>query len=247
MIDEQSICKETKRLSILIVEDDDGLRTRMVDLLEDYFYRVDYAVDGIDAIEKFEQYHKLRNSYYDIVMSDIQMPRMDGIGLTTALYALRESQPIVILSAYTDTEYLLALINCGVAQFITKPVQYQEMLNTLYLVSKKINAMPKPIVSKPTHVYQFSENVVWDKEKKLLTNDGATVSLSKYEIYLLDILSLKFEQVCSNDEIINHFYIQGADINYENIKGMMMRLRKKLPDGAVTSIYGIGYRLSPVL
>lgn len=246
MVDEQTICKQTKRLSVLVVEDDVALRVRMVELLEDYFHHVDYAVDGADALEKFERYHELKNSYYDIVISDIQMPKLDGIGLTTALYALRENQPIVILSAYTDTEYLLALINCGVAQFITKPVQYPEMLNTLYLLSKKINSTPKPSAAKPSYVYQLSESVAWDREKKLLTNSGASVSLSKYEIYLMDILSLRFEQVCSNDEIINHFYIQGADISYENIKGMMMRLRKKLPDNAITSIYGIGYRLSSV-
>lgn len=120
------------------------------------------------------------------------------------------------------------------------------MLNTLYLLSKN-KLTPKPSIAKPPHIYQLNESVVWDREKKLLTGDGVTISLSKYEIYLMDILSLKFEQVCSNDEIINHFYIQGADINYENIKSMMMRLRKKLPNNVITSIYGIGYRLSSVL
>lgn len=49
---------------------------------------------------------KNQHLYYDMVISDIQMPRLDGIGLVKALYTLREDQPIVILSAYTDTEYL---------------------------------------------------------------------------------------------------------------------------------------------
>jgi DNA-binding response OmpR family regulator len=244
MIDMQTIYKETKHLSVLFVEDDADLRMRTMDILEDFFYRIDCAVDGADALEKFKHYHELKHSYYDIVISDIQMPRMDGIGLTAALYALREDQPIIILSAYTDTEYLLTLINFGVAQFITKPLQYQEMLNTLYKVSKKINSTPKATAAKDSHIISLSNSVVWDKEKKLLIDNGVNIALSKYEIYLMDVLSLKFEQVCSNDEILSHFFLHGIDTGSENIRMMMMRLRKKLPSNTLSSIYGLGYRLS---
>jgi len=246
MTDMQTISKETKHLTVLVVEDDDRLRMLTVDILEDYFCRVDYAVDGADALKKFQYYHELKNSYYDIVISDIQMPNMDGVELVSALYALHENQQIVILSAYTDTKYLLRLINFGVAQFVTKPVQYPEMIETLYKISKKINSFPKEFIVEPSHLFSLSESVVWDKEKRLLSDNGVKVSLSKYEIYLMEVLSLKFEQVCSNDEILNHFYINGIDISYDNIRMMMTRLRKKLPSNTLSSIYGLGYRLSSV-
>jgi len=237
--------KQMRLLSVLFVEDDEPLRMRMVEILEDYFYRVDVAVDGIDALEKFKHYYDDKNAYYDLVISDIQMPRMDGVELTTQLYALREDQPVVILSGHTETSYLLALINLGVAQFITKPIQYQEMLDTLYGVSLKINTAPKKS-TKPSHVFSLNESVVWDKEKQLLLDNGVDIALTKYEIYLMNVLTLKFEQVCSTDEILNHFFLHDIDIHSESLRGMMMRLRRKLPANSLTSIYGLGYRLCGV-
>lgn len=244
MVDMQTIQKETKHLSVLFVEDDNRLQMQMLEILEDCFYRVDCAVDGVDGLEKFKHYRELKNFYYDIVISDIEMPRMDGIELATELYGIHANQQIIILSAHTDTKYLLTLINFGVAQFVTKPIQYKEMLSTLYKVSKKINSMPKPAVVKASHIVLLHDNTVWDKDKKLLSKNGVNVTLSKYEIYLMDILTLKFEQVCSNDDILNHFFIHDIDTGSNNIRMMMLRLRKKLPSNTLTSVYGLGYRLS---
>ncbi|MDD3598138.1 helix-turn-helix domain-containing protein, partial [Sulfuricurvum sp.] len=61
---------------------------------------------------------------------------------------------------------------------------------------------------------------------------------------LMEILTQKFEQVCSTDDILYHFYLNTIDVSSDNIRSMMMRLRKKLPEKALTSIYGMGYRLS---
>jgi DNA-binding response OmpR family regulator len=265
MINIEDVYEQTKGLSVLFVEDDAGLRTWMVEVLEDFFHRVDSAIDGVDALEKFKRYYELKDSYYDLVISDIQMPRMDGVSLTAELYALRADQPIIILSAHTEVEYLLTLINFGVAQFITKPIQYQKMINALYKVCQKINSAsnpplkPSPIISinedvvwgrrslcdrRRTYIIPINEDVVWDKEKKMLFSNGADIALTKYEIHLMDILTLKFEQVCSSDEILNHFFLHDINISSENLRGMMMRLRKKLPANTLSSIYGLGYRLS---
>jgi len=242
MMDIQDMYEQTKHLSVLFVEDDVQLRRRTVEVLEEYFYRIDSATDGMDALEKYKYYYDSKNTYYDLVISDIQMPRMDGVQLATQLYTLREDQPIVIISAHTETQYLLALINLGVAQFITKPIQYQEMLDTLYSVSLKINSLPKKSI-KPSHIISLNASVVWDKEKQLLLNNGVDIALTKYEIYLMNILTLKFEQVCSANEIINYFFLHDIDISAESLRGMMMRLRKKLPENTLSSVYGMGYRL----
>jgi DNA-binding response OmpR family regulator len=170
---------------------------------------------------------------------------MDGVQLAAQLYTLREDQPIVIISAHTEVDYLIALINLGVAQFITKPIQYQQMLETLYTVSIKINLVPKKSIKSP-HILSLDNHVIWDKEKQLLLCDEVSIALTKYEIYLMIVLALKFGQVCSTDEILNHFFLHEIDISSESLRGMMMRLRKKLPENTLTSIYGLGYRLSGI-
>lgn len=245
MVNVHNIYEQTKKLSVLLVEDDAQLRLRTSEILEDYFYSVDTAIDGMDGLAKYTARYEEKNSYFDLVISDIQMPGMDGVEMTRAIYALNKEQPVVILSGHTESDYLLALINLGVAQFITKPIQYDKMLDTLYTVSLKINST-KGTVSILTNTVRLSEQFVWDKEKEMLLENGEIVSLSKYELILMDLLILKFEQVCSSDEIVNHFFLHDADISMESLRGMMMRLRKKLPPNALNSIYGLGYRLMSV-
>lgn len=242
---EQQILEHTKRLSVLLVEDNEAFRSRIVGVLEEYFYRVDPAVDGEEALEKYTQYFHAKQKHYDLILSDIRMPKMNGVELSKHIRNLRDDQPIIILSAHTEAEYLLELINLGVAQFITKPVQYPQMFDTLYKVCSKINPS-SPLKTSESHIVELSDAVFWDKEKKILQEERSPISLTKYEILLMELLTSKFEQVCSTDEILNHFYIHTIDVSPDNLRGMMMRLRKKLPEKALSSIYGMGYRLSSV-
>ncbi len=242
---EQQILEQTKRLSVLLVEDNEAFRSRIVGVLEEYFYRVDSAIDGEEGLEKYTQYFHSKQKHYDLVLSDIRMPRMNGVEFSKHIRKLREDQPIIILSAHTEAEYLLELINLGVAQFITKPVQYPQMFDTLYKVCSRINPSG-PIKTSESHIIELSNAVFWDKEKKILQDKEAPISLTKYEILLMELLTSKFEQVCDTDEILNHFYIHTIDVSPDNLRGMMMRLRKKLPEKALSSIYGMGYRLSSI-
>lgn len=242
MVNLQTIHEETRRLSVLFVEDDPSLRMRTVEMLADYFYRVDSAEDGVEALEKFHTFYETRHTHYDLVISDIRMPRMDGIELSEALYALREDQPIIILSAHTESEYLLDLINLGIAQFITKPIQYPKMLDSLYKVCKKINTASLPAEAHSPLILLGALSV-WDSEKKILTTAGEEIALTKYEIHLMTFLASKIDQICTTEEILSHFFFHNIDVNPDNLRGMMMRLRRKLPPKSLLSVYGLGYRL----
>lgn len=242
---EQKLLKHTRWLSILLAEDNEAFRSRIVGVLEEYFYRVDPAVDGEEALEKYTQHFQSKQKYYDLVISDIRMPKMNGVELSKHIRTLCENQPIIILSAHTETEYLLELINLGVAQFITKPIQYPQMFDTLYKVCSKINPSAPHKIPK-NDIIELSDSVIWDKEKKILFDNTSPISLTKYEILLMELLTSKFEQVCDTNEILNHFYIHTIDVSPDNLRGIMMRLRKKLPEKVLTSIYGMGYRLSSI-
>lgn len=242
---ENSALLNMKRLSLLFVEDNEALRSRMCEMLGEYFYRVESAVDGIDGLEKY-RVSLTDKKPYDIIISDIRMPRLNGVEFAEAVRGLREDQPIIILSAHAEAEYLLSLINIGISQFITKPIEYQQMFDTLYKVCGKIGdeASVAPVASS---IIEISEDVFWDKEKSLLVEKGSPVSLTKYEILLMELLIAKFEQVCSSDEVLYHFDRHNIDVSSDNLRGQFMRLRKKLPEKALSSIYGMGYRLSSVL
>ncbi len=244
MIDYGTLFLQTKNLSLLLVEDYEPLRNDMAEVLEDFFKTVRVASDGTEALKIYQEYQKTHPLGFDLVISDIQMPLMNGVELGKALRDINADQQIVILSAHTDSDYLLKLINLGIAQFITKPIKHEELLDTLYYVSKKITAAePK---NPDVLIVNLGENYLWDKEKLLLKQDDITIELTRHELLLMQLLVRNEEQVCTNDDIMQDFYANGVDINEKNIRNLVFKLRKKLPEKVIGSVYGMGYKFTPL-
>ena len=122
----------TKDLSILYAEDDVELQEQTKDFFEVLFKRVVTVNNGADALTKYKE------EQFDIVISDVKMPLMNGIELATCIREINPIQSIIIVSAYNDSESLVQFINLNVQQFIQKPIDIDNMLQTLYLTSKAI-------------------------------------------------------------------------------------------------------------
>ncbi|MBE0495931.1 MAG: response regulator [Campylobacterales bacterium] len=115
-----------KRLRILYVEDDEALREELTMLLSDIFDTIVLATNGEEGLAAFEK------ETFDLVITDIRMPKMDGIAMIEAIRVLNPTQPIIVTSAHDEAEYLLKLIRLGVDNFITKPLSSDHILETLY-------------------------------------------------------------------------------------------------------------------
>jgi len=124
--------KYTKNLSLLYVEDDLALQAQSKEFFEVLFERVVCASNGQEALEIY------KHENFDIIISDIKMPIMDGIELTTIIKEMDPAQCVIITSAYNDAEYLMKFINLNIRQFLQKPINVDNMLETLYYVSKYI-------------------------------------------------------------------------------------------------------------
>lgn len=245
MLDYKKLVSQTRDLSLLLVEDYEPLRNDMTEILEDFFKTVTVAADGRKALELYKEYHAAYNKGFDLVISDIQMPVMNGVELSEALREIDADQKIIILSAHTDSHYLLRLINLGIAQFITKPVQHEKLLDTLYDVSRKL--VIKQVKFPDKHIIHLGENYIWDQEKLLLTKNGSDVELTRYELLLLQLFLCKAEQICTNADIMQDFYVNDIDISEKNIRNLVFNLRKKLPEGCIISLYGLGYKFTPLI
>ena len=241
MTDPNNIKKYTGELSILFAEDHEELRKTTTNILKSIFKTVDSCVDGEDALNQYIKYKNENSAYYDLVLSDIQMPKMDGIELTKNIYEKNPNQSIIILSAYDETNYLLKLINLGIEQFIKKPIDYQELLNAFLNVSKKIALSENTYIPKESII--LSKNVLYDLDSKAIISDEKSIYLTKFEIIFLELLSSKMSKIYSNDEITLHFASLEENIDSSNIRKLVSKLRKKLPEHSLESIYGIGYKL----
>lgn len=112
-------------LNLLYVEDDASTREELAMMLEPWVGQLHVAADGKEGLELFKSTHP------DIVITDIQMPRLSGLAMSSEIRLLVPDQPIVIVSAYNDVEYLFRAIELGIDQYITKPVNVERLLEKL--------------------------------------------------------------------------------------------------------------------
>lgn len=130
MINVKDVFHYSEKLSVLYVEDDTSLRDEMELLFSPFFEFIEIAVDGLDGLEKYNR------RKFDIVITDINMPRMNGIEMITAIRAIHPEQKIIAVSAHNESDILINLIENGVSSFILKPIIHQNILNVLYPVCR---------------------------------------------------------------------------------------------------------------
>ncbi len=249
LIDYISLEEYGKKINILFVEDDEGISKEMGFLLGDIFSRVDISADGKDGLNKYNEYHKINDKYYDLIITDIQMPNMNGIEMIKNIYNINPSQKIIVLSAHNESNYLMELVNIGISQFVLKPIDYNSFLFTIYKISKNIyeNSYKKEPFKENLFI-KLSENLVWDKKAKQLIFNNETFKLTKKEFLLIELLLQIPEKVYTNEEILDYLWKDDLEIVPEisNLKNLISRLRKKLPNLNIDNIYGFGYRLTTI-
>ncbi len=237
MINFKTLKKLSQHLCILYVEDDDILRTKTAHIFSNLFKQVDIAKDGHIGLHLYKEYHLNTNQYYDIVISDIQMPNLDGIGFSKAIFKINKNQKIIITSAYNDKEYLIELINIGVNGFMQKPLSSEKMLEVLLEVC--ISFQNKNFVHLgDEYYYDGAIKVFFKKNKKIVLSDS--------ELKLLDLLVNNVTQSFSAQDIFNHIYYEQIEKEFsiDSIKSLIKRLRKKLPANLISNTPQLGYCLN---
>lgn len=245
MVDYILLEELAKNKSILFVEDDENILKETTELLNLIFPKVDTAKNGKEGIEKYINYKKETNTFYDFVITDIQMPILNGIEFTKLVYKENKDQTLIVLSAHSESNYLLELINLGISQFITKPLDYDKFVNTIYLKLKDMKADTKDDIEDKKIVY-IDKNLYWNKETKQFFLDEQNIKLTKKEIRLVDLLLKYSEKTHTIEEILNYLWHddENSSPTISNLKNIVSRLRKKIPLLDIENIYGFGYRLN---
>ena len=129
----KNLTKVSQNLKILYVEDNESARVSTLDILADFFINIDIAVNGEDGLEKFDQ------NKYDIIFTDINMPKMNGIDMISNIRKMDDDIPILVLSAYSESGYFMETIRLGVEGYLLKPIELKQFIHMIYKVVEKIN------------------------------------------------------------------------------------------------------------
>ena len=232
--------KYTRNINVLFVEDDIYFRKEFSELLQDIFPKVATAEDGLDALNKYNEYYEQTSKYYDLIISDIKMPNCDGVELVDALYQINKEQLVIILSARNEFNYLLPLVNLGIHQFFTKPIDYTTFLDDMLKLCSQIYHNN---LNKDDSIVQITESLHWNKSKLQLIEEEKIIDLTKNEIRFVEAMLSKNGQICTVDSLLNTIWFDDFDIDADvsNLKSLIYRLRKKVPDLHIKNIYGMGY------
>ena len=151
-----SLVNDLKELSsdsrILIVDDNARLRTQLKDFLERFFIEVYEAKDAKEGMEVFKK------NTPDIILTDIQMPEVNGLEMVKSIKAINWDIPIVVMSAYDEKEYLLESIRVGVVNYLKKPAKLNVLCEVLIDVLKKIEEKKEKKIFERYTLDLFKEN-----------------------------------------------------------------------------------------
>lgn len=124
--------KYCQPLSVLYVEDEKELNASVVRYLSKFFGHIETAYDGQDGLDKYT------SGTFDIVMTDINMPKLNGIELARKIKAIDPEQAIIIVSAYTETDYFMDAIHIGISDYVIKPIDFEQMNSVLYKLASAV-------------------------------------------------------------------------------------------------------------
>lgn len=128
----QDIIRLGAKLDILYVEDDQALLLETSNILSKIFRSVDTASSGAEGLLKFSE------GKYDLIITDIEMPELNGLEMSQKIKELDEQVPIVVISAYSNSSYLIEAINIGINYYVLKPILLPQLLSTLNSVVELI-------------------------------------------------------------------------------------------------------------
>lgn len=216
-------------MRILVVEDTEDLADAIIHRLRKLGYGVDWAADGEQAAEL------LRTETYQLLVLDIMLPGMDGTALLRALRRRGDRTPVVVITARSEVDTKVDLLDLGADDYVVKPFDFREL-----------EARCRALLRRP-HGMAASEtafgNVTFDAAAKKVAIDGRAVDLSAREFRLLELFLANLGRVMSKDGLIDQLCSLDEAVAPNAIELYVSRLRRKM-DGAtvvIRTVHGLGY------
>jgi len=220
--------KFLKTLRVLFVEDEEKLSKLLKNAIGDNFFKFSIAHDGEEGLELFEKIAP------DVVITDINMPKMNGLEMAKAIKAIDKSVPIIILSAFSETEKLLNAIDVGVVKYLIKPFDPDELLE--YIISLEEHFGEREI--------ELRDGYLYNKTKKTLYKKSRYVVLSKKEKQFIELLIEYYEEgiYVVSDAIIKK-RLWEDEASDERLRTFVRRVRAKTSKELIKNIKSEGYQI----
>jgi two-component system response regulator QseB len=214
-------------MRLLLVEDDAILGDGLKEGLTMEGYAVDWLTDGAQADEA------LKLNHYDLIVLDLNLPRMDGISVLKSLRKRKDSTPVLVLTARDGVSERVAGLDNGADDFVCKPFDLAEVCARLRALARRHEGHASPLLE--------HKGVTIDPAAHQAFYNGNPVDLSQKEYEILSYLMTHIGHVTSRARLEEALYAWGSEVESNAVEVHIHHLRKKLNVNLIRTIRGVGY------
>lgn len=214
-------------MKILVVEDEYALRTALVTGLKKKGFEADGACDGQEAIDMYFEFA------YDLVILDLNLPKLDGLEVLKEIRLDNELAKVIILSARSEIDDKVVGFDLGANDYLAKPFHFKEL-------DARVRALLRRDFVTVECKLEINDLVI-DTAKKQVFKDDNLIDLTKKEYGILEYLVINKKRVVSSEELIEHVWGSDVDPFISSIKVHLNSLRKKIGEDIIMNKRGVGY------
>ena len=228
-----------RKIRLLIVEDEEAIRTGLMDVFVYHGYDVDFAADGPQGLDK------ALSGRFDLVLLDVMLPGMDGFEICNRIRAQDRDQPVIMLTAKGTDEDIIQGLSLGADDYVAKPFSVAQLVLRVQTVLRRSR-----IGAENETTIRLGEDVEIDCRNLLGKRNDETLSFTRREVELLQYLQRNCERPVPRDELLAKVwgYARNLDIETRTVDIHIAKLRRKIePDPVqpryLVTVRGAGYRL----
>ena len=218
-----------KNIKILYVEDDEIARENGVEYLQNFFEQIYEASDAIKGLQLYEKYQP------DIIITDIQMPKLNGLEFVKKIRQKDKKTQIIIITAFCDRDYLLKAIELQLVKYLVKPVKEKEFEEALFLC---VNSLQED----NSNIIKLDDNSYFDTFNKNLVIKNEIIKLRTKEILFLELLIKNKNRYVSYEEIENYVWSDSV-MTKDALKTLVKNLKTKIPKDLIMNLTNSGYKI----
>lgn len=222
-------------MNLLIIEDERKTADSLKKGLEESGYEVDVAYDGLTGLSL------AKTNKYNLIVSDIVLPKMNGVELCRQISSLESNVPILLLSALDSKDDVVSGLEAGAEDYLTKPFDFRELVARVRILTKR-----KETVAAPLSLITFSD-ITMNLNSKEVSRGGVHIELTAKEFRLLEYFIRTPNTVISRaelaKEIWNIDFNTGTNIVEVYINYLRNKIDKPFERKLIHNLHGMGYIL----
>ena len=217
-------------MRVLLVEDDLMIGETLSDALQDETYTVDWVKDGQQAIAT------LKVQPYNLVLLDLGLPKVDGMGVLMAIRTAKLDTPVLILTARDATQDRILGLDAGADDYVVKPFDLGEVLARMRVLIRRSQG-------KTDNLLQIG-TLALDTLNKKVTLDNKPIDITAKEYMLLTTFMLSPDKVLSKTQLEDSLYGWDMEVESNAIEFLIYSLRKKIGHSLIKNVRGLGWYIS---